>query len=152
MKIIFILCVLFLSAFVATAQTSCEDSSAILDVIAGEANNDDLVFVIAKPGKDENDDMLKRRLHNVKMYLTEYRKGSVFSEKPENIILSFGTTRDATGSIDIYFKGRLFAQFQLRLGTDLFVGECALDLELNKDPCELDAQKIFYPCIGRCLK
>jgi hypothetical protein len=29
---------------------------------------------------------------------------------------------------------------------DLFVGECAIDLQVHKGPCEVKAQKVFYPC------
>lgn len=59
-------------------------------------------------GKNErNTDLNRRRLHNVKACLTQYRKGSFLSTHTENIILAFGENTNGRGVVQIYFKGEL---------------------------------------------
>lgn len=156
MKVYFLTCFVAMFMFngsIAIAQTSCEENSSYLDVILSKAKEDDLVIVIAKLGaKEQNVNLNKRRLHNVKAYLTEYRKGLVFLKHPKNIVLATGEKTDGLGALEIYFQGKLFATFSLFHNEDLYVGECAIDLEFVKSPCDINEQKVFYPCLDKKRK
>src|SRR5687767_3549941 len=153
---IIILCFVFLflvNTVKIMAQTSCEEASGTLDAIIANAKDESLVIVIARLGnKEKNTNLNKRRLHNVKTYLAEYIKGSPISKHPENIILATGDKTDGLGIIEIYFKGILFSKFLLRHNADLFIGECVVDFEFVKSSCDLEAQKVFYPCLDKKRK
>ncbi len=133
------------------AQTSCGSNGAILDVLLSRAKSGDKVVAIARLGLLESDESLsKRRLHNLNAYLTRYRPNTVFSKQPENLILITGRKTQGLGTVEIYFQQTFFTEFIVSTDLDLFVGECAVDLELHKNVCELKEQRIFYPCIESC--
>lgn len=132
---------------------TCELTSSYLDYILDKASEKDLLIVIARLGKNENQvDLNRRRLFNLNAYLTKYKSDSVFSRNPRNIILATGDKSDGFGVLEIYFKGNLFEKFHLSQNQDLYIGECAVDLEFFKSPCEINSQKIFYPCLGDSKK
>lgn len=129
---------------------SCEQASGYLDYILENATENDVVIAIAYSGKGEDGPLRnKRRLFNLKTYLTTYKKGTVFVNHPENLVLASGEAQKGNGRIEIYFKGKLFQTFFVPLNKDLYVGECAIDLELYRKPCDVESQKVFYPCLDR---
>lgn len=149
-KFLVYLAVIVLLQSTLMSQTICEEGSAILDLVVDKAKDKDLVIVIARLGeKERSGELNRRRLHNVKAYLTEYRAGTIYSRHPDNIILATGSPTKGEGTIDIYFGGELLYKFRLHRNADLFVGECAIDLEFVKTPCDIQAQKVFYPCLDR---
>lgn len=132
------------------SQTTCESDSGYLDALLSKTKEDDLVIVIARLGKKEqNTELNRKRLYNVKAYLTQYIRGSILSKHPENIILATGEKTDGFGVVEIYFQGKLFTTFELSRNEILYVGECAVDFQLYKTACDIDNQKIFYPCLDK---
>ncbi len=128
-------------------STTCESNSSYLDALLQNLSEEDLIIVISRLGKiEQNHNLNERRLHNVKAYLTDYMKSSILSKHLNNIILATGDKTIGLGVIEIYYKGKLFSKFYLSHNADLYVGECAVDLSIYKDACEIEAQKKFYPC------
>lgn len=127
--------------------SSCEEMSGILDSVLNNADKDDVLVVVGRLGTmDKNPALNARRLSNIKMYLTQFHKDTVFAKKPENLVLATGEAIEGQGTIDLYFKGKLFVTFTTYPNGDLYVGECAVDLEIYSSRCEMDSQKVFYPC------
>lgn len=103
---------------------------------------------ISRLGRDDvNQSLHQRRLHNIKAYLTKYREGTIYARDSSNIIFVSGKKTDRLARIDIYFRGDIFTRFVLSKNNDLYVGECAVDLELYKSACDIPGQNVFYPCI-----
>jgi hypothetical protein len=148
-----ILFIFIFGTFVVKSQTTCESDSSYLDTIISKAKEGDLVIAIARLGKKERTTELNRkRLYNVKAYLTKYIKSSILSKHPKNIVLASGEKTNGLGSIEIYFQGELFATFYLSHNEILYVGECAVDFQLYKTACDIKTQKIFYPCLNKKRK
>ncbi len=130
-----------------SAQTSCEENSGILDSLLANAGPDDYVIVIGRLGaRESSQDLTRKRLANVKIYLTEYFEHTVFSKNPERLILASGEKSSGLASIELFFRGVRYFTLEIAHNQMLYVGECALDLEVHKSLCEVPRQKIFFPC------
>lgn len=129
--------------------TNCDLSNNVLNTIAYETGADELIIVIARLGEGERRRALNlRRLHNVRVYLTEYLAVHNASRRPETIILAEGERVSGYGRIEFYIRGRLEAALRLRRNTDLIVGTCVPD-DPNQDPCSFARERNFYPCLDR---
>jgi hypothetical protein len=145
--IVLFICAVNLYAQTIEKPTTCESDSSHLDVLLNKIREEDIIIVISRLGKTEkNINLNKRRLYNVKTYLIDYMKSSILSKHPDNIVLAVADRTNGLGTIEIYFRGKLFSKFYLSNNEDLYIGECAVDLELYKNACDIEAQKIFYPC------
>lgn len=147
-NIICLLMVLICSPILtASAQTSCEENSGVLDSLLAKAGPDDYVIVIGRLGaRESNPDLTRKRLANVKIYLTEYFDDTVFEKNPERLILASGEKSRGLATIELFLRGDRYFTFEIPHNQMLHVGECALDLEVNKSLCEIPRQKIFFPC------
>jgi hypothetical protein len=129
--------------------TTCEYASSYLDYVLNKASSGDTLIVIARLGRNANNISLNsRRLFNLKEYLTVYQGKSVFSNNPRNLILATASRTNGLGRLELYFKGELIETFYLPFNRDLYIGECAVDLEFFRSPCDVPSQKVFYPCRG----
>lgn len=142
-----------LSAQVGKFPQACGDMSAQLDAIVNKAGPSDTLIVIVQLGENEtNQDLNLRRSHNIKAYLTKYRLGSVFALRPDNIVLAYAERTDGLARLSLYLKGELVSVFFVSKNQDLFVGECVFDTEKFNNICDVDEQKIFYPCLDNGTK
>lgn len=93
-----------------TRPTNCAFHIATLDAAHDEADRDSPVIVIARLGDDEQRrDLNRRRLHNVRMYLTEFA-----SLDPQTIITAEGERVRGYGRVELYVGGRLFYTLMIR--------------------------------------
>lgn len=122
--------------------TRCEDSINILDSLTQRTAPDELIFVIARLGdKETRANIGRRRLHNVRAYLTEYLTEPRVRRKPETIILAEGERVRGLGQIELYAGGKLFWVLKIRRNADLVVGTCYPD----GDSCPPEDRNL-YPC------
>ncbi len=136
-----------LNLFDQELPTGCELNVAILDGLAQRAEAGDLIIVIARLGHEETRPNLnRRRLHNVRTYLTEILTDERVKRKPETIVLAEGERSPGNGRIELYLKGKLFDVLRVRRNADLVVGYCAL--EPPERPCPPE-EKNLYPCRDR---
>ncbi len=151
MKLQIIITILIFGLIAASAQqnrgSSCEEMSGILDSVLNNADKDDVLVVVARLGTmDKNPALNVRRLSNIKMYLTQFHKDTVFAKRPENLVLATGEAIEGQGVIELYFKGKLFETLTTYPNGDLYVGECSIDHDIYSSRCEVDSEKVFYPC------
>lgn len=107
--------------------TNCEHHILILESAHHAAGKDGLVILIARLGNGENrQDLNRRRLHNARVYLTEYLK----LRAPEPIVTAEGEQVKGYGRIELYVGGKLHYVLALKRNADLIVGSC--------EPEELD--------------
>lgn len=156
--IVFTIVLLGMGAISVHAQTNpklttCEYGSARLDYILDNISERDIVIVVARLGRNEkNLDLNRRRLFNVKHYLTNYRGHKFFVKDPKNLVLVTGDRTEGLGTLEFYFRGELFDTYLLPANKDVYLGECAVDLEFYKTPCNIPEQKGFYPCLDSVKK
>ena len=140
-----------LSDFENAKPTYCGDRIAVLDGIHQTVPADELIIVIARAGDhDKRASLSKRRLHNVRVYWSEflYEKSR---RNPETIILAEGERVKGLGRLEFYVGGKLDHVMKVAPNADLFVGECyPPDDSFVKngvyDPCKVTSQRNFYPC------
>jgi len=127
--------------------TSCELSSSYLDSLLEKVKTDDILIVIARLGRRESRaDLNRRRLFNLRTYLASFRGRTLFTTTPEALVTGIGVRSSGLGVLELYLQGKLIARLYVGHNRDLYVGECAVDLDLYNEPCGMDSQKIFYPC------
>ncbi len=109
-------CVALLAAWPTEAQSNssvpvqvepypCEYNISTLSAAHHTAGDDGLVIVIARLGDGEyTKDLNRRRLHNVRVYLTEFD----WHRRPETVITAEGEPVKGYGRIELYVKGNLF--------------------------------------------
>jgi hypothetical protein len=141
-----------LSDFANARPGRCAYRTAILDVIHQKTPADESIMVIARLGDGETRPNLSwRRLHNVRVYWTEY----LYEEhrrKPETVILAEGEKVKGLGHLEFYVGGRLVGVMKVARNADLDVLPCHPDDfdEVERtgvfDPCQMMSARNFYPC------
>ena len=123
--------------------SNCEFNIATIDAANGKAEDDGgLVIAIARLGDgEEQKELSRRRLHNVRTYLMEFDRRS-----PEMIVTAEGERVKGYGRVELYVGGKLFYVLMIRPKADLPVGSCSYE---GEDPCSHEREKKLYPCLDR---
>lgn len=124
-------------------QSNCEENISILGAATQAVDKDGLLIVIARLGEGEqNREINRRRLHNVRTYLSEY----VHARAPETIITAEGERVNGYGRIELYVGGKLFHVLTIPRNEDLLVGSCYYEIDI---PADKERQKNLYPYLDR---
>jgi hypothetical protein len=116
---------------------NCEMNDHNLDTAHHLAGDDSVVVAIAHLGTGErNRDLNRRRLHNVRAYLTEF----AWKRRRATVVTAEGERVNGYGRIDIYVRGTHWASLAVRRNADLIVGLCEPDY--MRGPEET---RTFYP-------
>ena len=100
---------------------NCEYNSHVLDNVHHLGGEKGLIIVIARLGDGESNRALnRRRLHNVRAYLTE----SGWKRGPQTIILAEGEKVKGYGRIEFYIQGNLFTVLGVSRNHDFAAGSC----------------------------
>jgi len=123
---------------------NCEDNVFILNAahVAADATGDDtLIIAIARLGDGERRrELNRRRLHNVRVFLTELQK-----RKPSTVIIAQGEQVGGYGRVELYVGGRLFQVIAIKTNDDLLVSAtCEPDNIRPKSP-----DSSFYPYLDK---
>lgn len=123
----------------------CWDNNMKLDQISQAIPKDKHLIIIARLGeKERNTKLNKRRLENVRTYLTS-GVTEQFRRMPDSIIIAEGGRTKGLGQIEFYLDGRLIELLIPYSNVDLSVTECYAGTD--GDPwCKTPRQKLFYPC------
>ena len=123
--------------------SNCEENISILGAATQAVDKDGLLVVIARLGDGEqNRELNRRRLHNVRTYLSEY----VHARAPETIITAEGERLNGYGRIELYVGGKLFHVLTIHRNGDLLVGSCYYEIDT---PADKERQKNLYPWLDR---
>src|SRR3954466_13639849 len=107
-KVCFLSLLMAMFATQVTAQTrpgptSCELANGFLNLAMSEGSRDVVLIVIARLGKTEyRQELNKRRLYNVEMYLTKFNKDSFFAKNPKNVIYAEGEKTEGLGVLELF--------------------------------------------------
>jgi hypothetical protein len=127
----------------------CEFNNSVLTVLAQNTPADELIIVIARLGdRESRKNLNSRRLHNVKIFLTEFLVDSV-RRRPETIILAEGQRVKGYGRVELYVKGKLYEVMKASHNADLIMGYCSR--EPPEPPCP-PIERNLYPCRDKYLK
>ena len=122
-----------------TTPSNCEENISILGAATQAVDKDGLLIVIARLGDGErNRGLNRRRLHNVRTYLSEY----VHARAAETIVSAEGERVSGYGRIDLYVGGKLFHVLRVPRNGDLLVGSCYYEIDI---PADKERQKNLYP-------
>lgn len=123
--------------------SNCEENISILGAATQAVDKDGLLIVIARLGDGEqNRELNRRRLHNVRTYLSEY----VHARASETIITAEGERVNGYGRIELYVAGKLFHVLTIPRNGDLLVGSCYYEIDI---PADKERQKTLYPWLDR---
>jgi len=126
--------------------SNCEENISILGAATQAVDKDGLLIVIARLGNGEqNRELNRRRLYNVRTYLSEY----VHARAPETIITAEGEHVNGHGRIELYVVGKLFHVLTIPRNGDLIVGSCYYEIDI---PADKERQKNLYPYLDRNLR
>jgi len=116
-----------------------------LDQISQHVPSEKTIIVIARLGdRDRKANLNKRRLNNVRAYLTE-GVAKQFRRSSDSIIVAEGERTKGYGQIEFYLDGRLVELLKPYPNYDVGVADCYAGVD--GDPwCETARQKLFYPC------
>lgn len=107
-----------------TILGTCEDNISTLSNAHHLAGSDGTIIAIARLGDGETTrERNRRRLHNVRVYLTEFE----WKRSPSTVITAEGESMKGYGRVELYVRGVLFAILQVRRNQDLLVGSCEPD-------------------------
>jgi hypothetical protein len=127
----------------ATKPVNCESDIAMLDLASNEAGVKGLIIIIARLGDgDRNVALNRRRLHNVRVYLTEWDG----RRDPATVVTAAGKRVKGYGRIEIYIGGKLFSVILIRPNADLIVGSCTYEINT---PAEQRRENNLYPWLDR---
>jgi hypothetical protein len=119
---------------------NCEGNVFILNaahVAANATGADASIIAIARLGDGERNRMLNhRRLHNVRVYLTEFG----WHRDPATVITAEGERVKGYGRVELYVRGVSFESLAVRRNHDLLVGSCEPD-----DMRPVKAESNLYP-------
>ena len=128
----------------ASRTRSCGFISGIYDNFVQGTPIEKNVIIVSYKGKNESKaNIAERRLHNAKIYFTEYYKKTRFSRPENTIITTLGVGESREGKLDFYVDGNLRLTLLFLDNIDFHLSPCYLDL---KDYCEDEMKKLFYPC------
>lgn len=113
----------------AQAPTNCEENISLLAAAHYEAGERNLIIAISRLGEGEGKDVSRRRLHNVRAFLSEYQK----ERAPETIILAEGERVQGFGRVELYVKGSLHSVMASKRNADLRVGACVHESQAESD-------------------
>lgn len=134
-------------AITQSRPTGCEYNTAILDGLAQKTKPDELIIVIAHLGpNDTKPNLNNRRLHNVRVYLTEFLTDASVRRRPETVVLAQGDRTQDYGSVEFYVNGKLVNTLKIRANADLSVANCGW--EPPESPCPT-AMRNLFPCKDR---
>lgn len=137
------------SEFADARPNHCWYNNLQLDQIKQHIPTDKAIIVIARLGdKDLKPNLNKRRLHNIRAYLT---LGESYKHTEQSIILAEGEPTKGFGQVEFYLDGRLIEVLKARPNGDLAVTDCYAGID-GEPPCAEDWQKLFYPCKDRVEK
>ena len=123
----------------------CQHNEAFVSGIGQNIPAKTLLIVIGRAGENETKSNLnKRRLHNVRAYLTRFTKQAA----DESLILAEGEKVKGYGRLEFYINGKLTAILNIRHNWDLIVGNCYPD-PLDAPFCSVKENQVFYPCLDR---
>ena len=135
-----------LSEFVDAKPDTCAYTHYKVDILTQNTPKDKALIVIARlSDKDLKPNLNKRRLHNIRAYLTQ-AVGEQFRRDPQTIILAEGEPVKGYGQVEFYLDGRLVEVLKARWNSDLNFADCYGGID-GEPPCAEDWQKLFYPCI-----
>jgi len=116
---------------------NCEMNNNNLDNAHHLAGADSTIIAIAHLGTGErNPDLNRRRLHNVRAYLTQFG----WKRPPATVVTAEGERVNGYGRIDIYVRGGHWASLAVRRNLDLIVGSCEPDHMRGREE-----NMTFYP-------
>lgn len=119
--------------------SNCEENISILGAATQAVEKDGLLIVIARLGdREKNRELNRRRLHNVRTYLSEY----VHARAPETILAAEGERVNGYGRIELYVGGKLFHVLTIPRNGDLIVGSCYYEIDI---PADKERQRNLYP-------
>lgn len=116
---------------------NCEMNINLLSNAHHLAGDDTIIIAVARLGTGErNPELNRRRLHNVKAYLTTFG----WKRLPETVVTAEGERLNGYGRIDIYVRGGHWATLAVRRNQDLIVGLCEPDYMRGREET-----MTFYP-------
>jgi hypothetical protein len=126
-----------------TKPVNCESDIAMLDLASNQAGENGLIIVIAHLGDgDHRPDLNNRRLHNVRIYLTQWDG----HRNPDNVITATGERVKGYGRVGLYVRGQLSVTILIRPNADLIVGSCTYEIN---SPAEQRRENNLYPWLDR---
>ena len=124
-----------------TILGTCEDNISTLSNAHHLAGAEGTIIAIARLGDGEIvRERSRRRLHNVRVYLTEFD----WHRQPSTVITAEGERIKGYGQVELYVRGVLFAVLQVRRNRDLLVGSCEPD-----DIRPAKAERNLYPYLDQ---
>lgn len=104
-----------------TDGTNCEETMAVLDLIAQDAEGEGKIIMIARLGRGESSGNLARlRVRGLRHYLHTRRgvaQGKLLTAQGERV--------SRLGQVEIYVGGRLHTVFHLKRNRE-FLGDCGV--------------------------
>jgi len=98
--------------------TNCEDTMAVLDLIAQTGNEEETIIIISRLGRGETSrNIVRHRLRNLREYL--YRTRGIAKER---IIVAEGERVRGLGKVEAYVGGELLTTFYMKRNRDFFNG------------------------------
>lgn len=116
----------------------------LLDNAHHLAGDDTIIIAVAHLGNGESNlDLNRRRLHNVRAYLTTF----AWKRPRATVVTAEGEKVLGFGRVDIYVRGALWTSLAVRRNEDLIVGICEPDYMRSRDET-----RTFYPFRDRKKK
>jgi len=120
-----------------TTPQHCEVNDNQLDNAHHLAGDDSIIIAVAHLGDGERNPALnRRRLHNVKAYLTSF----AWQRRLDTVVTAEGERVKGFGRIDIYIRGGHWSTLAVRRNEDLIVGLCEPDYMRGREET-----RTFYP-------
>ena len=127
-----------------TTVNNCEYNVHLLDNAHHLAGDDTIIIAVAHLGDGErNPELNRRRLHNVRAYLTTF----AWKRPRRTVITAEGARVDGVGRVDIYVRGWHWASLGVWRNDDLILGICEPDYMRSRDEW-----RTFYPWRDRKKK
>lgn len=132
-----------------TPGSNCESNIARLDNADVGAGKESVLIAVARLGGGEVSRRYnRRRLHNLRLYLTMVRKRDA-----KNLVVAEGERVRGAGRVELYAGGKLIDVIGFRRGEDLYAGSCAATSPKDKlyyDSRNPDGRGMYCPVNGRC--
>ena len=127
-----------------TRVDHCEYNVTLLDNAHHLAGDDTIIIAVAHLGTGErNRELNRRRLHNVRAYLTTF----AWKRPRATVITAEGEPVNGVGRVNIYVRGGLWASMGVRRNEDLILGICEPPYMRSADEW-----RTFYPFRDRQKK